>query len=93
MSTVHVAIGNSDDKLPQHRWSRYTRELRQLVIGFADATHGVWFSEPDAIFQNCCIAAEVPSGMLDDLRVSLLKLRKDFDQDSIAFNVSETEFV
>lgn len=93
MSTVHIAIGNSDDKLPQHRWSRYIRELRALVLGFADATHGVWHSAPDAIFQNCCIAAEVPSAMLDDLRLALTKLRKDFDQDSIALNVSETEFV
>lgn len=31
--------------------------------------------------------------MLDDLRVALLKLRKDFDQDLIALNVSKTEFV
>ena len=93
MSTVHIAIGNSDDKLSQHRWSGYIRELRALVLGFADATYGVWFSAPDAMFQNCCISAEIPSVMIDDLRLSLTKLRKDFEQDSIALNVSETEFV
>lgn len=93
MATVHIAIGNSDDKLSQHRWSQYIRELITLVRGIADATHGVWFSAPDAMFQNCCVAIEVPSVMLDDLRLSLTKLRKDFDQDSIAVNVSDTEFV
>lgn len=93
MSTVHIAIGNSDDKLSQHRWSQYIRELIELVRGFADATYGVWYSAPDAMFQNFRIAAEVPSVMTDDLRLSLSNLRKAFEQDSIAFNVSETEFV
>jgi hypothetical protein len=93
VTTVHIAIGNSDDKLSQHEWSLYVQELRTTLRSFADVVHGVWFSAPDTAYQNCCVAVEVQPDLMDGLRAALLDLRRKYRQKSVAVNMSDTEFV
>ncbi|MGH3783157.1 MAG: hypothetical protein ACRDZY_08375 [Acidimicrobiales bacterium] len=93
MSTVHAAIGNSDDKLSQRDWSSYLEDFHLVMVTAATQVHGVWHSAPVSQFQNACIAAEVAPEALDGLRAALLSLRRRHRQESVAFNVSETELV
>lgn len=93
MRTVHLAIGNSDDKLTQRDWHRYVRDVQELIVKRSARVHGVWFSLPDSEYQNFCIASEMPDEVLSDVRSLLADLRKRYGQDSIALNVSETEYV
>lgn len=93
MVTVHAAIGNSDDKLSQLIWSEYIRDFQQVMTDVSNIVHGVWFSAPNSQFQNCVIAAEMYAGALPALKSRLIELRKRYEQDSIAVNVSESEFV
>lgn len=93
MPTVHAAIGNSDDKLSQSDWSRYIDEFQRVMTIASRVIHGQWYSEPRSVFQNACMSIEVDVDKLDSLKVNLGRLRNKYDQDSIALNVSETEFV
>lgn len=93
MPVVHIAVGNSDDKLTQARWAEYVAACTTVLRRAAAVIHGVWFSESGSPYQNACIAAEVEPGALDQLRDDLRVIRAEFDQDSVALNVSETEFV
>lgn len=93
MTTVHAAIGNSDDKLSQTRWSEYVYDFRKVMTDLSTSVHGVWYSAPDQPFQNCCVAVMVNQATMPILRERLADLRKRYDQDSIALNVSDTELV
>lgn len=93
MTTVHAAIGNSDDKLSQVDWSNYVEAFQRVMIAAATQAYGQWYSEPRSPFQNACMAIEIKQGAIDDLKSKLLDLRLRFGQDSIALNVSDTEFV
>lgn len=94
MITVHAAIGNSDDKLSQQDWSEYVHEFQQAMQSLTREVYGVWFSAPDSVYQNCCIAAGVTTpDMTAALRDALVKLRHKYGQESIAMNISSTEFV
>lgn len=93
MLTAHAAIGNSDDRLSQADWSRYVDEFQRVMIRSAHIAHGQWYSSPTSPFQNACMAIEIEPSSIEELRTNLAKLRIKFNQDSIAMNVSETEFV
>lgn len=92
--TVYVSIGNSDDKLTQSEWAEFVAEMDQAIFEGAERIHGVWFSRPDANWQNACWCFEP----IDELRETLLKARfstfcDDFQQESIAWAEAETEFI
>lgn len=92
MTTVYASIGNTDNKLPQQRWSNYFWEFQKCMTSFADQVHGVWLSEPSSSYQNACIAIETEA--VANLRVALAMIGRDFDQESIAFAVvPTTEFL
>jgi hypothetical protein len=96
MSTVvHIAIGNSDDRLTQERWSRYFRQVDNAVRHWAPVVHGTWHSLPDHPWQNACWAFVPPSHPtnLKHLTDALRKIAALFDQESISWNESETEFI
>ncbi len=88
-TTVYFTIGNSDDKLPQARWSKFVaavhlvvdRETRRgATVEFAG------YSAPAAAWQNalwCVTVPDLPS--LDRLRSSLRELAARYGQDSIAW--------
>lgn len=91
---AYVTIGNSDDKLEQHDWSAFIRELKATLTDFTGRTYGEWYSAPDATWQNMCICKEVQLRDLDRLRAALRALRQTYRQDSVALVTSDhTEMV
>ena len=90
----YVSIGNSDNKLNQKDWARFA-EVVDHIIDVADVKlYGVWYSLPNSIYQNACWAFEVTSsGGHIRLKGELRNVARMFMQDSIAWAVSETEFI
>ena len=91
--TVHVGIGNSDDKLSQAEWHWFVGNLRTIARNFGSPFLGIWHSAPAERWQNCQVAWEMPPAFLDDLKVELRKLRAQFGQDSIALCYGPTELI
>jgi hypothetical protein len=85
--TVYIGIGNSDDKLSQAEWSRYITDVRLEVKNWQGSVFGEWFSKPDSAYQNACFCAAFDHDHIGGLRMSLVKVRKTYRQDSIAFAV------
>src|SRR5262245_30724798 len=92
--TVYASIGNSDDKLSQARWAEFAELFVAIVDANAKQLHGVWYSRPDAPWQNACVCFEIQNDVvLPALRFELAHLCAEFDQDSIAWAVAKTEFI
>lgn len=94
--TIHVAIGNSDDGLRQVDWSRFVHEADIVIRYWADEVYGYWLSEPSSQYQNACWAFGIYNTdpeHIERFKKVLAGLAKRFNQDSIAFNMSETEMV
>lgn len=92
---VYVSIGNSDDKLTQKEWTQFIVAILARIKPLATATHGEWFSAPQAPWQNACWCFEFPAdpAVLAEIREVLAEIREEFRQDSIAFATAETEFI
>lgn len=92
--TVHVAIGNSDDRLTQQEWAQYYAQVDSTVRAYADTVYGAWVSPSTSPYQNACWAFE-PEPDFDAVlfKRSLWRTAKKWDQWGIAVNESVTEFV
>lgn len=91
---AYITIGNSDDKLPQHDWANFIRELKAVLSDFVGRTHGEWYSEPTAVWQNMCICREIHRDDVVRLRACLRALRETYRQDSVAFvTAGRTELI
>ena len=97
--TVTIQIGNSDDKLPQKVWAHYVRECHELVRRHSHQLHFGGGSSPYAPWQNHCWVMNVQGTkkeckeLLAEFVRDLEKLRKRYDQDSVAITVGNTEFI
>lgn len=97
-TTIHIAIGNSDDKLSQSRWADYVAFVDWSIRAVAAEVHGAWHSLPTSQWQNAAwafvIRNEAGNGEPEDwLRKRLAKAAHRYDQDSVAWNESVTEFI
>lgn len=92
-ATVHVSIGNSDDKLSQYEWSQYHFEVDQWIRSFASVVHGVFLSESSSRWQNACWAFEIYDDRVRDLQMHLRNLATRFGQESIAWTSGTTQFI
>lgn len=90
--TVVIQIGNSDDKLSQLEWSKFVRQVRNLVAEYGDV-HFYGHSNPDVPWQNACWVAEVEETQLEDLTNSLTECRMFFKGDSVAMTCGQTTFI
>lgn len=92
--TIHIAIGNTDNRLTQQEWADFATLVDRFLTQHAHEIHGAWFSLPNAPWQNACWAFTVESG---DARIKiefgLRDLLLRYRQDSIAWNESETTFL
>ena len=99
MLTVYASIGNSDDKLSQQRWSVYAQSFVSTIHRHVSPrylpgqVHGIWYSAPDAPWQNACVCFEATPEQAALVRQDLEELRKHQEQDSIAWAVARTEFI
>lgn len=96
--TIYATIGNSDDKLSQAQWFRFTSEFVETIRIQADETHGVWWSAPDTPWQNCCVGFSIRDDVSEGtggedrgktrlalLQESLTKLREFYGQEAVAW--------
>lgn len=49
---VHIAIGNSDDKLTQQEWAKFYHFTDIDVRKYADHVHGAWVSPATVPWQK-----------------------------------------
>lgn len=97
-TTIHIAIGNSDDKLTQRQWARYIDAVDDAIKQAAVEVHGRWYSAPDVQWQNAAWAFVLREDMGGEFTKGWLKARlgdiaKQFGQETIAWNESVTEFI
>jgi hypothetical protein len=83
--TIYATIGNSDDRLGQARWSEFAAKFISVITDQADQVHGVWWSEPGAPWQNCCVGFAIAESGAGALRLSLSILRESYGQDAVAW--------
>ena len=94
--TVHIAIGNSDNRLTQQQWGAYWSEVDRLVQSVSPHIHGAWLSASVSPYQNACWGFEV----FDEgywgrptVQAVLREIAGRYGQDSVAWNESETVFL
>jgi len=90
--TVYVSIGNSDDKLTQREWCSFVAEVEEEIEALARQIHGMWFSRPDAAWQNACWCFEPPADTRE-LKEDLAGIASLYRQDSIAWAEATTTFL
>jgi hypothetical protein len=93
MVTVVVQIGNSDDKLSQAQWSKFTSWVRNTLNAYSKQIHFDGGSRFDAVWQNACFVCEVKEEDRSQLMDELKYVREHFKQDSVAVTIGPTEFV
>lgn len=91
--SVVVAIGNSDDRLPQRDWSAFWDGVDIAVRKLATHVYGSWLSPGAAEFQNAAWAFDVRLGDDLALRRRLRALARTYGQDSVAWLAGRTEFL
>ena len=93
MPQVFITIGNSDDRLTQSGWANFVSNLDTLLRAHATTVHGQFFSRPDSRYQSACWSVEIPDVRVEQVKQRAAKIAFMFDQDSIAWNPSTTEFI
>lgn len=94
MKTVYVSIGNSDDKLSQLQWSQFHLQTHLELHAVASEMHGAWTSGPTSAWQNACWCIEIEDELVEQAKLELKLLARQFRQDSIAWaEVPVTEFI
>lgn len=88
-----ILIGNSDDKLSQSGWSSFAQRTRDIVRTYATKIHFQGFSNSDTPYQNAAWVIEIDDRNAGNLLEALRTLRKQYNQDSIAFIQGKTEFI
>ena len=92
MKTVVILIGNSDDKLSQKDWAGFYLHVYEFVSKYG-TVHFSGTSIPVAIWQNACFVVEVSILSLSVIKQGLEELSTEYNQDSIAILVGDTEFI
>ena len=90
---ICIQIGNSDNKLTQERWSHFIRDVETVVKYWVDEIYFSGFSRPDAEWQNACWIFSASNWGFYLLKNQLISIREEYNQDSIAWSVLETEFI
>lgn len=93
MKTVVIQIGNSDDKLKQAEWSFFVDKTDSLIRGLSDKVHFFGASYSASPYQNAAWVINIEDDDSELLKDELTGMRKQFNQDSIAWIEGITEFV
>lgn len=90
--TIIIQIGNTDNKLTQQEWSRYCRKVDECVRHHADEIHFYGHPPGDQPWQNAAWITQMDSLGRVGLVRELGNIKREFNQDSIAITLGETEF-
>jgi hypothetical protein len=98
-TTIHISIGNSDNKLTQEEWAAFVADAEYAISNTEREgiiVHGRWFSLPDSVFQNACWALET-SPETKHTAIGLASLLQEmaahYQQDAIAWTEGRTLFI
>lgn len=93
VKTVVLQIGNSDNKLSQQRWAEFCTMIYKTISFW---NNEMFFSAPSvrwADWQNCCYVFSINNKSALILKIELERIRKLYEQDSVAWTEGTTEFV
>lgn len=91
---VYLSIGNSDDKLTQAEWSQFVSHMAAELNSWTCQIHGTWFSRPDDPWQNANWCLEfIDEAHMNQARAEVIRIRRYWRQDSVAWAVAEPEFI
>ena len=93
MKTVTIGIGNTDDKLTQVKWSNYVRTVDAIVTSQHADVHFAGGSNAELPWQNYCWVLVIKEKQVQELKTSLVFLKTQYEQESIAFVVGNTELI
>lgn len=85
IDVVHIAIGNSDNRLTQQDWANYYQQTDLAIRSCADVVHGAYASLPTAPYQNACWAIVPKPKAIDMLKRILSNIAGGFGQGSVAW--------
>jgi 2-iminoacetate synthase ThiH len=92
--TVVVQVGNSDNKLTQVQWSRFVRDVRQIVKEFATRVFFQGGSSWDAPWQNACWVFECyDEHLFEEFKQELAVCRDSYRQEAVAVLSGYTDFI
>lgn len=91
--TIHVSIGNSDDKLTQAQWSQFFWEVNWAIDGYSKEIYGRWVSPSTEPYQNACWSFRKDWHHNDYLKKELRRIADTFDQDAITWLEGTTQFL
>lgn len=91
--TIVIQIGNTDDKLTQVEWRDYVSQVNEFIHTWADRVH--FFGAPPNYerWQNAAWIITCLPKNSGKLHSEVIRIRRDFRQDSIAWMEGETQFV
>lgn len=92
--TVTIQIGNSDNKLSQIQWAGFVAEIAGAITRWSDKQY-FFGGPPNYIsWQNVAWVVEVGTEYdRSGLKEHLTRIRKDFQQDSVAWTEGNTELI
>lgn len=91
--TLTIQIGNSDDRLAQKQWSEFVNKLISNCQ-FYGQIHFAGGSPNNTQWQNYCVVLQLTyDNKLDSIMGAMSNLAAEYQQDSIAVTVGQTEFV
>lgn len=91
--TATIDIGNSDDKLTQHKWASYIRNTNNIINELVAEVHFVGGTSIESAYQSYCWVATIRPDTVPTLRERLNNVRNAYNQDSIAMTIGETQFI
>lgn len=98
MDVAVITIGNSDDKLPQQKWSEFVSDVHDFVMRWHYPIYFHGLSVGSAPWQNACWVLDARDlfgevAAIEILRQELGKLAKKYKQDSIALTLGGSEMI
>jgi hypothetical protein len=92
MKTVTIQIGNTDNKLTQQEWAEFVSQVKKVLeystIHFFGGSPN-WEAWQNAAWVFSC-ENEHRLGLIKE---NLVNIRKNFNQESVAWSESITEFI
>ena len=93
-TTITICIGNTDDKLPQARWSAYCAAISDILWENQADIQFYGHSLANATWQNATwVVITESEEQFNNIQTRLMTARQAYDQDSIAFVAGQTEFI
>jgi len=90
---IVIQIGNSDDKLTQREWSEFAGVVSNLVENYAVEIHFSGASLPASPWQNACWIMDARRSDRGSIGEDLKAIAAEFNQESIAVMIGNTEFL